>query len=144
MTSIAVHTAVMRRPPATIDDYLAPLPAAQRAALQKLRAAIHATAPGLVECIKYGVPTFCRDDRNLVHFGAAKGHCSFFPGPSPIELFAEELAGYSTSKGTIRFAAERPLPIALVRKIVRARIAEQDAETAAKGRGTKKKGRGGR
>lgn len=134
----------MRRPPATIDDYLAPLPAAQRAALQKLRAAIHATAPGLVECIKYGVPTFCRNDKNLVHLGAAKGHCSFYPGPNPIELFADELAGYSTSKGTIRFAAERPLPIALVRKIVRARIAEQDAAVAKKGRGMKKTGRGGR
>lgn len=134
----------MRRPPTTIDDYLAPLPAAQREVLQKLRAAIHATAPGLVECIKYGVPTFCRNDKNLVHLGAAKGHCSFYPGPKPIEQFADELAGYSTSKGTIRFAAERPLPIALVRKIVRARIAEQDAETAAKGRGSKKKGVGSR
>lgn len=115
--------------PTTIDEYLAMLDAPKRAALQKVRAAIHAAAPGAEECVSYGVPAFRRDGRVLMHMGAAAKHVALYPGAKPVRLLAAELAKYDTSKGTIRFAPERPLPAALVRRLVKARLAEY-AETA--------------
>jgi uncharacterized protein YdhG (YjbR/CyaY superfamily) len=114
----------MAKIPATIDEYLAALPPGQEAALQRLRAAIRAAAPGAVEGISYGVPTLKLDGRMLVSFGAAAKHCSFYPGAYPIAALAAELAAYSTSKGTVRFPAERPLPAGLVRKLMKARLEE--------------------
>ncbi len=111
-----------KRKPATIDAYLAELPADQRAALERLRGVIRRIAPSAEECISYQVPAFRLEGRMLVWFAAAKSHCSFFPGAVVAE-FAEELAGYDTSKGTVRFQPDRPLPVALVRKLVRARLA---------------------
>ena len=108
--------------PATIDQYLAPLPADQRDALQKLRKTIRAAAPGVEECISYGMPGFRYDGRMLVWFGAAVKHCAFYPG-GVVQAYAKELAAFETSKGTIRFQPDRPLPAALVRKIVKERIA---------------------
>lgn len=108
--------------PATIDQYLAPLPADQRDALQKLRKTIRAAAPGVEECISYGMPGFRYDGRMLVWFGAAAKHCAFYPG-GVVQAYAKELAAFETSKGTIRFQPDRPLPAALVRKIVKERIA---------------------
>ena len=108
--------------PATIDQYLAPLPADQRDALQTLRKTIRAAAPGVEECISYGMPGFRYDGRMLVWFGAAAKHCAFYPG-GVVQAHAKELAAYETSKGTIRFQPDRPLPAALVRKIVKERIA---------------------
>ena len=113
--------------PKTIDEYLAALSDDKRAALEKLRKAIHAAAPGAEECISYGVPAFRVNGHLVVGFGAAKHHCSFYPGGYPLEAFKNELASYSTSKGTIRFQPDKPLPAALVRKIVKARIAERAA-----------------
>ena len=115
----------------TIDEYLAQLPADKRAALQWLRRQIRAAAPDAEECISYGIPAFRLDGKLLVHFGAAAKHCAFYPG-GIVEHFAEELAGYDTSKGTIRFPPDSPLPAALIRAIVRAQIARR--ATAAKGR----------
>ena len=115
----------------TIDEYLARLPPDKRAALQWLRRHIRAAAPGAVECISYGIPAFRLGGKLLVHFGAAAKHCAFYPG-GIIERFAEELAGYDTSKGTIRFPPDAPLPAALIRTIVRAQIARRG--TAAQGR----------
>jgi uncharacterized protein YdhG (YjbR/CyaY superfamily) len=114
----------------TIDEFLAALPADQRAALETLRRHIHAAAPNLEECINYGVPAVRLDGKMLVAFGAGKKHCSFYPGAYPIAAHAEELQGYDTSKGTVRFAAERVLPAGLVRKLVRARVAERGARGA--------------
>jgi uncharacterized protein YdhG (YjbR/CyaY superfamily) len=108
----------------TIDEYLATVSDDKRAALEKLRQTIRAVVPEAEECISYGVPTFRLGGKNLVHFGAAKNHCSFYPGTT-IAAFADELKGYETSKGTIRFQPQKPLPAALVRKIVKARIAER-------------------
>jgi len=108
----------------TIDDYLAPLPADKRAALQWLRRQIKAAAPGAEECISYGIPGFRLDGKLLVHFGAAAKHCAFYAG-TVIEDYARELAAYDTSKGTIRFPPDDPLPAALVRKLVKAQIAKQ-------------------
>ncbi len=108
----------------TINEYLAALSKDQRAALQKLRKAIRAAAPKAQECISYQVPAFRLAGRFFVAFGAAANHCSFFPGSFPIEAHKKDLKGYDTSKGTIRFPADKPLPVALVRKLVKARIAE--------------------
>jgi uncharacterized protein YdhG (YjbR/CyaY superfamily) len=111
--------------PTTIDEYLAPLSSEKRAALVKLRRAIRAAAPEAEECISYGVPTFCLGGRMLVSFGAAAKHCAFYPGAYPLTAHRADVEGYDTSKGTIRFAAERPLPAALVRKLVKARLQER-------------------
>ena len=96
----------------------------QRAALEKLRKTIRAAAPKTEECISYQLPAFRLDGRLLVAFGAAASHCAFYPGSFPIEACRKELKGYDTSKGTIRFPANKPLPVALVRKLVKARIAQ--------------------
>ena len=118
----------MRGTPATtIDEYLQALSVEKRAALQHLRRAIKAAAPSAEECISYGIPAFRVDGRVLVHIGAAAKHCAFYPGAYPIEAHAKDLAAYDTSKGTIRFPADRPLPAALVRKLVKARLAQQAA-----------------
>jgi uncharacterized protein YdhG (YjbR/CyaY superfamily) len=109
---------------ATIDEYLAGVPADKRAALQWLRRQIKAAAPGAEECISYGIPAFRFDGRILVHFGAAAKHCAFYPG-AVVEAHREELKGYDTSKGTVRFPPDRPLPSALVRKLVKAQIARR-------------------
>jgi len=108
-----------------VDEVLAGLPAGQRAALQRLRETIRSAAPGAVEGFSYGLPAFRLNGRPLVAYGAAKGHCSFFPmSPALIEAHGGELAGYDTAKGTIRFTPEKPLPADLVQRIVRARVEE--------------------
>lgn len=110
---------------ATHDGYLAGLPADKRAALEKLRRSIKAAAPKAEECISYHLPAFRLDGKVLVLFGATAKHCSFFPGSgTAVEAHKADLEGYRTSKGTIRFGADKPLPAALVRKIVKYRIAE--------------------
>jgi len=117
--------------PTTIDSYLATVSPEERAALEKTRRTIRAAAPGAEECISYQLPAFKLDGRLLVAFGAAAKHCSLYPGSATtVAIFAKELAGYDTSKGTIRFPADRPSPAALVPKIVRARIAENAAAAA--------------
>ncbi len=109
----------------TIDDYLASLPRDKRTALQVIREAIKAAAPRGEECISYGVPAFRLDGKVLVGFGAASRHCTFYPMSGTITAAHEaELSGYDTSKGAIRFPVESPLPAALVRKLVRWRLAE--------------------
>lgn len=108
----------------TIDGYLATVSADQRVALERLRKAIRAAAPGAEECISYQIPTFRLDGRLLVAFGAWAKHCAFYPG-SVVETLADELEGYDTGKGTIRFRSDSPLPAALVRKLVKARIAQR-------------------
>ena len=113
---------------ASIDAYLADVPPDQRAALDLLRRQILAAAPGAEECISYGLPTF-KLNGSLVHFGAARGHCAFYPRDT-VEHFADRLAGYDISKGTIRFQPDKPLPEALVREIVEYRVA-QNAEIVA-------------
>ena len=114
----------MSAKPQTIDEYLAPLSTEKRAALEKLRKAIRSAAPGAEECISYQVPGFRLGGRLLVSFGAASNHCAFYPGAFPIEAHKDELRAYDTSKGTVRFQANKPLPATLVRKLVKARIAE--------------------
>jgi uncharacterized protein YdhG (YjbR/CyaY superfamily) len=109
-----------------IDDYLAPLSADKRAALQRLRKTIHAAYPKAEETISYGIPAFRLDGKVIAWFGAAAKHVSFYPGTS-WKGFEEELKAYETSKGTIRFQPDHPLPAALVRKLVKSRIARNAA-----------------
>ena len=109
----------------SIDQYLAAVREDQRAALEQLRSAIKATAPQAEECISYGLAAFRLDGRALVAFGATANHCAFYPMSSTtVAAHKDELKGYETSKGTIRFQPDKPLPVALVRKLVKARIAE--------------------
>ncbi len=114
-----------KKRPTTIDEYLAAVRDDQRPALEKLRRAIQAAAPQAHECICYGLPAFRFDGRPLVCFRAAASHCAFHPMSGAIvAAHQDELKTYSTSKGTVRFQPEKPLPAALVRKLVKARIAE--------------------
>jgi uncharacterized protein YdhG (YjbR/CyaY superfamily) len=101
---------------------LATLDPQPRAALQRLRRIIRATVPKAEECISYQLPTFRLNGRMLVWYGAATKHCSFFPGAYPIALCRADLKGFDTSKGTVRFTLERPLPAQLIRKLVRTRV----------------------
>jgi uncharacterized protein YdhG (YjbR/CyaY superfamily) len=114
----------------SIDAYLAQVPEPAYSTLQSLRALIRSTAPRqTTETISYGIPAF-RYRGLLVGFGAFARHCSFFPMSARlIHEMAADLSAYSTSKGAIRFPADRPLPAALVRKIVKARVAEQKSKT---------------
>ena len=115
----------MSAKPKTIDEYLAPLSNEKRTALEKLRRAIKLAAPKAEECISYSIPAFRLRGRLLVAFGAAANHCAFYPGAFPVEAHKDELTAYDTSKGTIRFQADNPLPGTLVRKLVKTRIAEK-------------------
>ena len=115
--------------PKSFDDYLGRLPDDQRAALERLRTIIHAAAPGAEEAINYQLPMF-RLNGMLVAIGARKNHCALYlMSNSTAKQFATELAGYDTSTGTVRFTADKPLPVTLVRKLVKARIKE-NAERA--------------
>jgi uncharacterized protein YdhG (YjbR/CyaY superfamily) len=121
----------LTRRPDTIDAYLAALPVRERAALSKLRRTIREAAPGAVECISYGMPAFRLDGRALVAFRAAAKHCALHPmSAATVRDHARELARYDTSPGTIRFAASAPLPAPLVRRLVKARIAENARRAA--------------
>jgi uncharacterized protein YdhG (YjbR/CyaY superfamily) len=111
--------------PKTIDEFLAILNEDQRTALEKLRKTIRAAAPKAEECISYQLPAFRLDGRMLVAFGATPKHCAFYlMSSSTAEAHKDELKGLDISKGTIRFSPDKPLPAALVRKLVKARIAE--------------------
>lgn len=110
--------------PRTHDEYLATLTPDKRAALAKLRAAIRAAAPDAEECISYGIPAYRHDGRVICFYHAASHHCSFFPGAHPIAANAERLAGYETSKGTLRFPIGKPLPATLVKALVKTRLVE--------------------
>jgi uncharacterized protein YdhG (YjbR/CyaY superfamily) len=113
--------------PKNTDEYLARLPEPARSTLSKIRAAIRSVAPAeATEAISYGMPAF-KYKGALVWFAAFSNHCSFFPGSgSVIAAFHNELKNCQTSKGTIRFPVDKPLSAALVKKIVRARIAENE------------------
>jgi uncharacterized protein YdhG (YjbR/CyaY superfamily) len=114
--------------PRTIDEYLATVADDKRAALQRLRKTIRSIVPKAEECISYGLAAFRLNGRPLIAFGAARDHCALYPMSSAtVKTHQAELKRYDTSKGTIRFQADNPLPVALVRKLVKARIAESRA-----------------
>jgi uncharacterized protein YdhG (YjbR/CyaY superfamily) len=116
------------RAPKDVDEYAARVPEAARGTFTQLRHAIRsAVPPEAVETISYRIPAF-KHDRVLVWFAAFSNHCSLFPTASVIEAFKHELKGFSTSKGTIHFPTDKPLPIGLVKKLVKARVAEDESK----------------
>ena len=114
----------------SVDQYLAKVPEPGRSTLNKVRAVIRAVAPPeATEVISYGIPGF-KHKRMLVWYAAFADHCSLFPTAAVIEKFKEELKGFRTSKGTVHFPVDKPLPAALLKKLVKARIAENEAKPA--------------
>ena len=115
--------------PKNVDAYLAALPDDdQRAALEKLRKTIKAAVPDAIETISYQMPAFKLDGRFLVSYAAFKDHCSFFPASSTVlEELGDEVKPYIAGKGTLQFTPEKPIPAALIKKIVKVRIRENAA-----------------
>jgi uncharacterized protein YdhG (YjbR/CyaY superfamily) len=113
-----------------VDAYLASVPVESRKALEKLRYTIRGAAPGAEEGFSYGLPAFRLDGRPLVCYAAWKAHCSFYPmSAAALRAHAEALEGYDLSKGTVRFSPDTPLPAALVRTLVKERMAQLRART---------------
>lgn len=113
---------------AGIDDYIAGYPKEVQTLLRQMWTTIKKAAPKTEESIKYGVPTFRLEGKNLVHFGGFKNHIGFFPGPAGIAAFKKELAGYKTSKGTIQFPLDKKLPTMVITKIVKFRVTQNNAK----------------
>lgn len=111
-----------RNPAKTIDEYLASYPQRTQEILQELREFIHKLAPEATEAMGYGIPTF-KLNGNLVHFAAYEHHIGFYPGSKAMQVFKQEMKQYKTSKGTVQFPIETPLPFDLIKKIVDYRIA---------------------
>ena len=102
-----------------IDDYIAGFPKEVQAMLQQIRSTISKSAPGAEEAIKYAIPTFVMNGKNLVHFAAFKNHIGFYPTPTGIESFKKELSKYKQGKGSVQFPLDEPVPLALITKIVK-------------------------
>src|SRR6267142_5056156 len=116
------------RAPKNIDEYLGGIPEPARGTLSKIRAAIRsAVPPEATETISYRMPAF-KHKGVLVWFAAFSDHCSLFPTAAVIEAFKNELKGFSTSKGTIQFPTDKPLPTTLVKKMVKARVAQNESK----------------
>ncbi|MBL0007721.1 MAG: DUF1801 domain-containing protein [Saprospiraceae bacterium] len=114
-----------------IDEYIAAFPEEIQAMLEQIRATISKVAPTAEEAIKYAIPTFVLNGRNLVHFAAFKNHIGFYPTPTGIESFQKELSKYKQGKGSVQFPLDEPMPLALITKIVKfnmVRNAEKDVK----------------
>ena len=122
----------------SVDEYVASFPADIRESLGRIRAAVRVAAPGAGEKISYGIPTFTLNG-NLVHFAAFADHISFFPTSSGVRAFRRELKPYALGKGTIRFPLGRPLPLGLIKRIVRFRMAENTKKAERKTREKRKR-----
>lgn len=118
MKAKTVHVGASAKAPTAFRGYLAALPAGQRAALERIRTVVHATLPGVEEGFGYGLPTFRLHGKALLHIGAAAKHCAIY---GAVGDFAKDLAEFDVSKGTIRFQPEKPLPVALLKRLVLAR-----------------------
>lgn len=121
----------MSRPAAgSIDEYIADFPDATREKLNEIRNLIKSLVPDATETISYAIPTFDRHGKHLVHFAGFKNHIGFYPTPSGLVAFADELAPYLTGKGTAQFPLDKPLPTDLISKVVEFRVAENEAQAA--------------
>ncbi len=120
---------VSNSPAQDVETYLANVPEPARSTLEKVRDIIRSAAPSeSTEALSYGIPSF-RYKGALVGYGAFKAHCSFFPmSAALIDSMKDDLGAYSLSKGTIRFSVDKPLPPALIRKIVKARVAQNESK----------------
>ena len=121
----------MEKPPAasTIDEYIAEFPPETQAKLEEIRALIAATAPEATETISYAIPTFDLKGKHLVHFAGFANHVGFYPIPTGMEAFKEELSAYKSGKGSVQFPLSEPLPADLIRRIVEFRVGEVDRKT---------------
>ena len=118
--------------PKTIDEYIAGFPREVQEMLERIRKTIRAAAPDAEETISYQMPTFTLKG-NLVHFAAFKRHIGFYPTPTGITKFKKELSVYEGAKGSVRFPLDKPIPFALISRIVKFRVKENLARAAAKG-----------
>jgi uncharacterized protein YdhG (YjbR/CyaY superfamily) len=121
----------------SIDEYIATFPSCIQIILQEVRATIKAAAPKAEEKISYQMPTFTLNGGNLVHFAAFKNHIGFYPTPSGIEAFQKELSIYEGAKGSTQFPLDKPMPLKLISRIVKFRVAESTKK--AKSKSVKKK-----
>jgi uncharacterized protein YdhG (YjbR/CyaY superfamily) len=119
--------------PNDIDEYIAGFPPEVQEILEQIRTTIREAAPDAEEAIKYRMPTFVLNE-NLVHFAAFKNHVGFYPTPSGIEKFKDELSSYESAKGSVQFPIDKPMPLRLIRKIVAFRVKEAQAKASAKKR----------
>ncbi|MCU1219362.1 MAG: hypothetical protein JWN42_559 [Candidatus Angelobacter sp.] len=111
--------------PKTVDEYLAAVPEPARSALGKIRAAIRSVVPAeATEIVSYKIPAF-KHKKVLVWYAAFANHCSLFPTAAVIDAFKDELKSFSTSKGTIHFPLDKPMPVALIKKLVKARVEQE-------------------
>ena len=118
-------------PPKSFADYLAGVPEHARGQLKQMRAAIRSAVPrDATETISYGIPAF-QNDGVILWFAAFSKHCSLFPTGAIVEAFAKELKGFSASKGTVHFPVQRPLPIGLIKRMVKARVARMKSKKRA-------------
>jgi uncharacterized protein YdhG (YjbR/CyaY superfamily) len=129
---VAVLEKIMKTPTINpIDAYIESFPEPVQERLRKIRDLVRSAAPEAEETIKYRIPTFVLG-QNLVHFAAFKNHIGFYPTSSPIRAMSAELANYPHAKGSIQFLLDRPLPLGLIKKLVRLRVQEARAKLAAK------------
>jgi uncharacterized protein YdhG (YjbR/CyaY superfamily) len=119
--------------PKDIDEYIAGFPHDVQEILEKMRATIRRAAPGAEETISYQIPTFILKG-NLVHFAAFKKHIGFYPTPTGIERFRDELSVYEGAKGSVRFPLDKPMPFGLISKIVKFRVKENLERAEARGK----------
>lgn len=111
--------------PCPIDTYIAKFPKEVQTLLKKVKATIKKSAPKMDEVISYGIPTFDRNGRHIIHFAGFKKHIGLFPGSLAVVAFKNDLVDYKTSKGTIQFQFDEPIPYRLIEKIVKFRIKEE-------------------
>jgi uncharacterized protein YdhG (YjbR/CyaY superfamily) len=114
----------------TIDEYIAEFPAGTRKVLEEVRAIIRAAAPGATETISYAMPTFDMNGHHLVHFAGYEKHIGFYPVPSGMEAFEEELKPYKRGKGSVQFPLGQPMPADLIRRIVEFRVKESTGKAS--------------
>jgi uncharacterized protein YdhG (YjbR/CyaY superfamily) len=117
--------------PNNIDEYIAGFPVNVQSILQEIRSVIQTAAPDAEEAIKYRIPTFVLDG-NLVHFAAFEKHIGFYPTPSGIKAFKDDLSAYHNAKGSVQFPLDKPIPFSLIRKIVEFKVKETRQKLAAK------------
>jgi len=120
----------MRTAPKDIDDYIAGFPPAVRKKLEQIRATIQKAVPDADEAISYQIPTFRLNGKNLIHFAAFQQHIGLYPAPRGDEAFREELSKYEGGKGTVQFPLDKPIPVALIRRIVKFRATKTGGSTA--------------
>jgi len=121
-----------KRVPATVDEYLSRVSPTAREPLSKIRAAIRSVVPAeAIEVISYNIPAF-KHKKVLVWYAAFSDHCSLFPTASIIEAFKGDLAGFSTSKGTVHFPLDKPMPTALIKKLVKARLSKVESKNVSR------------